>query len=65
MLEVVKCFEKQLNQSVDYVIGKRRFGDLERLVTVTDKAEKVLGWKAEKTLEDMCVSCIKFTVSLV
>ena len=65
MLEVLKCFEKQLGQTLNHVIGKRRPGDLERLVTVSDKAEKVLGWKANKTLDDMCKSCIKFTVSLL
>lgn len=47
-----------------YVLGPRREGDLERLVTASMKAEQVLGWKAQKTLKEMCESCIKFTTTL-
>jgi UDP-glucose 4-epimerase len=45
-------------------MGARRPGDLERLVTASKKAEKILGWKPEKTLKEMCESCVKFTVLL-
>ena len=37
---------------------------MERLVAVSSKAEEILQWKAERSLEDMCSSCIKFTVLL-
>jgi UDP-glucose 4-epimerase len=46
-------------------MGPRRPGDLERLVATSEKAQKVLGWKAQKNLKDMCESCVKFTVLLL
>ena len=46
-------------------MGDRRPGDLERLVTTSVKAEKLLGWKTQKSLKDMCESCVKFTTLLV
>ena len=64
VIEVIKCFEKLLGKSIEHVMGKRRPGDLERLVAVSSKAEEMLQWKAERSLEDMCSSCIKFTVLL-
>jgi UDP-glucose 4-epimerase len=31
------------------------------LVANVEKAEKQLGWKTKKTLQDMCDSCVYFT----
>ena len=39
---------------VPYVIAPRRPGDIAVCYADPAKAESVLGWKAEKTLEDMC-----------
>ena len=39
---------------IPYVIGERRPGDLPESYANADEAEKLLGWHAEKTLEDMC-----------
>ena len=65
VLQVIKMFEEILHQKISYRIGERRPGDLERLVTASIKAESKLGWKPEKSLKDMCESCIKFTVLLL
>ena len=54
VLQVIKMFEEILGQKINYSLGDRRAGDLERLVTASMKAESVLGWKTEKTLKDMC-----------
>jgi UDP-glucose 4-epimerase len=64
VLEVIKTFEELLGEEIKYSFAKRRSGDLERLVTASEKAESLLGWKAEKNIRDMCESCIKFTVTL-
>lgn len=64
MLEVINQFSTLLKRDLKYKIGKRREGDLERLVTASSKAEQILGWKAELTLKDMCESCVKFTIRL-
>ena len=64
VLQVIKMFEQILHKKINYKMGDRRPGDLERLVTASVRAEDKLGWKTEKTLKDMCESCVKFTVLL-
>ena len=54
VLETVKTFEKVNGVKVPYKIVERRSGDIGVCYADTEKAERVLGWKAEKTLEDMC-----------
>ncbi|MBQ1518769.1 MAG: UDP-glucose 4-epimerase GalE [Ruminococcus sp.] len=52
--EIVETFEKVNNMKVNHVYGERRPGDLPESYANADKALKVLGWKTEKTLADMC-----------
>ncbi len=52
VLEVIKAFEKVSGESLNYKIVARREGDVTAAYADTTKANKVLGWKAEKTLED-------------
>ncbi|WP_024861955.1 UDP-glucose 4-epimerase GalE [Ruminococcus flavefaciens] len=52
--EIVDTFEKVNGIKVNHVYGPRRAGDLAECYANADKALKVLGWKTEKTLEDMC-----------
>ncbi|MBQ3853429.1 MAG: UDP-glucose 4-epimerase GalE [Anaerovibrio sp.] len=54
VLDIVKTFEKVNNIQVPYEIGPRRGGDLPAVYADVSKAEKVLGWKAKRTLADMC-----------
>ena len=54
VLEVITEFGKLMNKPLKFTIGGRREGDMARLVAVTSKAEKVLGWKAVKGLKEMC-----------
>ena len=54
VLELIAAFEKATGAKVPFVIGARREGDLAANWADASKAEKVLGWKAEKTIEDMC-----------
>ena len=51
VLEVVKTFEKVANQNLNYQIGPRRSGDVEKVYADVSKAENVLMWKAELSLE--------------
>lgn len=53
VLEVVKAFERVNHLKLNYRIGPRRPGDVEQIWANTDKAEKVLGWKSKKNLEEM------------
>lgn len=54
VLDMVKAFEKVNNIKIPYVIAPRRPGDVDECYADSSKAAKMLGWKAEKTLEDMC-----------
>ncbi len=54
VLEIVKTFEQVNQVKVPYVITERRPGDIAECYANTDKATNVLGWRAEKNLEDMC-----------
>ena len=54
VLDMVKAFEKATGKEVKYKIVSRREGDIATCYSDPKKAESELGWKAEKTLEDMC-----------
>ena len=52
--EIVDTFERVNGIKVNHVYGARRPGDLAECYANADKAFRVLGWRTEKTLEDMC-----------
>ena len=54
VLDMVNAFQKVNGVAVPYQITDRRPGDLATCYADPAKSEKVLGWKAEKNLEDMC-----------
>ena len=54
VLDVVNAFEKANNLKVNYVIKDRRPGDIPVCFADPSKAEKEMGWKAEKNIVDMC-----------
>ena len=54
VLDMVKAFETANDIKIPYVIGPRRAGDVDECYADPEKARDVLGWTAEKTLEDMC-----------
>lgn len=54
VLDIVKTFIKVNGVDIPYVIKDRRAGDIAECYADPTKALEVLGWKAEKNLEDMC-----------
>ncbi|MCQ2546276.1 MAG: UDP-glucose 4-epimerase GalE [Clostridia bacterium] len=54
VVELVTAFAEINEVPVPYVIGPRRAGDIATCYADASRAEKVLGWKAEKNIEDMC-----------
>ena len=54
VLDMVNTFEKINNVKVPYKIADRRAGDLAEMYADPTKAEKELGWVANKNLSDMC-----------
>lgn len=55
VLEMVKAFEQASGQHVPYRISERRPGDIAVCYADCSKAERELGWKAERGIEEMCV----------
>lgn len=60
VLEVITAFEKVTGQKLPYKIVGRREGDVISAYANTDKANKVLGWKAAFSLEDALASAWKW-----
>jgi UDP-glucose 4-epimerase len=60
VLEVITAFEKVSGQKLPYKIVARREGDVISAYANTDKANKVLGWKAAFSLEDALASAWKW-----
>ena len=52
VLEVIKTFEEVNNLKLNYEIGPRRSGDVEKIYGDVEKASKILNWKTEKSLEE-------------
>ena len=53
VLEVVNAFESNTGVKLDYTIGPRRGGDVEKVWGDVSKGEKELNWKAELGLDEM------------
>ena len=60
VLEVIQAFEKVSGQKLPYKIVARREGDITSAYANTDKANTVLGWKAQSTLEQALASAWKW-----
>lgn len=54
VLDIVKNFEKANDVKIPYVIKDRRPGDIATCYSDASKAERELGWKAEKGILEMC-----------
>ncbi len=52
VLEVIRSFEKVSGNKLNYKIVDRRAGDITTAYADTTKANNVLGWKAESTLDE-------------
>ena len=64
VLDVIKSFERSTGCKLNYEIAERREGDIEQIWANAEKAEKVLGWKASRTLDEMTRSAWKWQQNL-
>ena len=60
VLEMVNAYNKCCGGKVKYKFAPRRAGDIDECYASPEKAYKELGWKATRTLEEMCESTYKF-----
>ncbi len=54
VLDIVHAFEEANGITIPYVIAPRRPGDIDEFYADPSKAAAILGWRAEKDLQDMC-----------
>lgn len=52
VLELIESFERATGVKVPHKIGARRAGDIEKIWAQPTKANTVLGWKAEVSIDD-------------
>jgi len=60
VLEAIKAFEKYAGQSLNYKIGPRREGDIEKVWGDVNKSQKELNWKANLGIDEMMSSAWKW-----
>ncbi|SIT67076.1 UDP-galactose 4-epimerase [Ectothiorhodosinus mongolicus] len=60
VLQMIAAFKAASGQSISYKIAARRPGDVASCFAQADKARALLGWTAQRTLEDMCASTWHF-----
>jgi UDP-glucose 4-epimerase len=60
VMEVIRSFEKVTGLKLDYRVVERRPGDVEKIWADPALANRGLGWKAEKTLDEMMLSAWKW-----
>ena len=53
VLEIIKAFEQSTGETLNYTVGSRREGDVEKVWGDVTKSSEVLGWTAELGVEDM------------
>ena len=54
VLDLVHTFQRVNNVEIPYTIVERRPGDIATCYADASRAKNLLGWQAEKTLDDMC-----------
>ncbi len=60
VLEMINAFSKALGRDIPYVIDPRRPGDIPECYADPTLAQKTIGFKAEKTLDDMCRDALRW-----
>ena len=65
VLEVIKAFERVNGVKLNYEIAPRRPGDIEQIYADTTLANQALGWRAERSLEDMMQSAWQWQQNLM
>jgi UDP-glucose 4-epimerase len=64
VMEVIKSFEHVSGIKLNFKIMERRPGDIVKVWADTDFANRELGWKAEKNLDEMTLSAWKWELAL-
>ena len=55
VFEVLEAFEKATGRAIPYQIMPRRSGDIAEYWSTSEKAQRELGWRASRTIDDMAI----------
>ena len=64
VFEIINAFEKSTGQKLKYKVVGRREGDIEKVWADTSYANRELGWKAEKGIEESLHSAWKWELHI-
>ena len=65
VLQMVQAFEAASGRPIPYTIMPRRPGDIPICYAATDLAERELGWKAARGIEQMCADAWRWQSSFL
>jgi UDP-glucose 4-epimerase len=60
VLDMVQAFERTNECEIPYVIAPRRPGDVATCYASAERAHKLLGWSAVRSLDEMCASTWRY-----
>ena len=63
VLQMVNAFSKALGKEIPYKIVERRPGDIAECYADTSLAYDLLGFKATKTIDDMCADALRWQLN--
>jgi UDP-glucose 4-epimerase len=63
VLELITSFEKASARKIDRKVVARRAGDIAEYWACPDKAERLLSWKARRTIDDMCADAWRWQMN--
>ena len=62
VLQMIKAYEKASGRAIPFAIRPRRAGDVATCYADTQKAKDLLGWTAQRDIDQMCKDSWRFTV---
>ncbi|KQQ46341.1 UDP-glucose 4-epimerase [Duganella sp. Leaf126] len=65
VFDMLRAFERACGKTIPYKIEPRRAGDIAVCYAATDLAERELGWKAQRNIEQMCADTWRYQSRLV
>jgi len=63
VLDIINDFQQANDLKVNYVIGNRRLGDVDKIYSDVNKANTILGWKANRTIKEALISAWNWQLS--
>ena len=60
VLDIVHTFEAVNNLKVNYVIGPRRIGDIEKIYSDGTLIKNILGWRSNRSIEEALIAAWKW-----